>query len=77
MYTTNIILNTIEEVKKFVELANKYPFDIDLSYGKYTVNGKSIMGIFSLELSKTLVMQAECEETDEFVSALEPFIIKE
>ena len=46
-----IMLSAIEDVKKFVKLAMPAPFDIELHSGKYTVDGKSIMGIFSLDLS--------------------------
>jgi len=51
-----VMLNTIEDVKEFVTITNKYGFDCDLVSGRYAVDAKSIMGIFSLDLSKPLGM---------------------
>ena len=47
-------LVSIDDVKDFVKKANMYSYDIDLSLGKYTVDGKSIMGIFSLDLGREI-----------------------
>ena len=68
MYTAIISLSSIDVVKKFVNLANNYDFPINLHSEKYIVNGKSIMGIFSLDLSRELVVTFHCsdEETKEF-----------
>ena len=51
-----VMLYTIEDVKEFVNITNKYEFDCDLVSGRYAVDAKSIMGIFSLDLSKPLGM---------------------
>ena len=51
-----IKLDSIDEVKEFVALTNKCAFDIDLMSGRYAIDAKSIMGIFSLDLSKPLKM---------------------
>lgn len=61
MQKVNLMLDSIERVKTFVELISRYPFDADLVSGRYTVNAKSIMGIFSLDLSRpaTLVIHSE------------------
>ncbi len=68
-------LDSIDEVKEFVALTNKYPFDIDLISGRYAVDAKSIMGIFSLDLSKALklAVHAEGTEADEFLEEAEKF----
>ena len=63
MTTVKISLATIEDVKKFVNTVGKYDFDVDLVSGKYQVDGKSIMGIFSLDLSKPIDMRI-VDETD-------------
>lgn len=47
MKTVTVKLNTIDAVKNFVNIVSKYPFDIDLTSGRYVVDAKSIMGIFS------------------------------
>ncbi len=60
-----ILLDSVEKVKKFVNLAAAFPCDMDLKSGRYTVDAKSIMGIFSLDLSKPLkleILSPECED---------------
>ena len=77
MKTTNIILNTINDVKLFVNIVSKYDFDVDLVSGRYAIDAKSIMGIFSLDLSKPidLNIHADAGRMDEIVNALTPYII--
>lgn len=50
MKKMKISLSSIEDVKEFVALTNSYSFDSDLVSGRYAVDAKSIMGIFSLDL---------------------------
>lgn len=54
MLKANIKLNSIDKVKEFVNIASNHIEDIDLMSGKYIIDAKSIMGIFSLDLSKVL-----------------------
>ena len=54
MKKMKISLGSIEDVKEFVALTNSYSFDSDLVSGRYAVDAKSIMGIFSLDLSKPI-----------------------
>ena len=54
MNSFNIALGSINDVKDFVNIVSKYPVDIDLTSGRYVVDAKSIMGIFSLDLSKPI-----------------------
>lgn len=61
MLEKTIILKDFEAVKKFVDIANEKPYDIELLSGKYIVNAKSIMGVFSLDLTKPLVMVAHTD----------------
>ena len=49
-----IKLKTIDDVKEFVNICSKYDVDIDVKQGKFTVDGKSILGIFSLNLIEGL-----------------------
>ena len=51
-----IKLDTINDVKNFVNIVSKYDFDVDLVSGRYAVDAKSIMGIFSLDLAKSIKM---------------------
>ncbi len=65
MVTANIRLVTISDIRDFVNIAAKYDFDIDLKSGRYVVDAKSIMGIFSLDLMKPIELTAEIENADE------------
>lgn len=69
-------LNSIDEVKEFVALTNKCAFDIDLMSGRYAIDAKSIMGIFSLDLAKPLkmIVHADGERTADFVDEAAKFI---
>lgn len=62
MKELKVMLGTIEDVKEFVNITNRYQFDCDLVSGRYAVDAKSIMGIFSLDLSKPLDMVIHGEE---------------
>lgn len=73
MKTVDIMLNSISDVKNFVGIVSKYDFDIDLTSGRYVVDAKSIMGIFSLDLTKHIKLSAN--GTDEFFEEIRPFIV--
>lgn len=75
MKTCKIMLNTINDVKNFVELANRYDFDVDLVSGRYAVDAKSIMGIFSLDLTKPIQVEAHTEsDSTKFFEDIKNFI---
>ncbi|MGN1421782.1 MAG: HPr family phosphocarrier protein [Oscillospiraceae bacterium] len=78
MEEIKVTLGSIEAVKEFVALTNSYPFDIDLVSGRYAVDAKSIMGIFSLDLSKalTLVVHADGAESEPFLEMAAKFAAK-
>lgn len=75
MKKMRIMLDTIEDVKEFVAQTNKYSFDSDLVSGRYAVDAKSIMGIFSLDLSKALefVVHDDGAQADELLDAVMKF----
>ena len=75
MKNFNIMLHSINDVKTFVNSVNKYDFDVDLTSGRYVVDAKSIMGIFSLDLSKPIKVEVYSEEVGEFMNEMKPFII--
>lgn len=56
MKKIQITLNSIDKVKRFVNLVNRYDSDFDLVSGRYVIDAKSIMGIFSLDLSKPITL---------------------
>lgn len=76
MVSVNVMLSTITDVKKFVDVVSKYDFEIDLTSGRYVIDAKSIMGIFSLDLSKPIKMDAHCEAGSKFLDDVKPFIVK-
>ncbi len=76
MKSVKITLAMAEHVKQFVNTVSKFPYDIDLRSGRFLVDAKSLLGIFSLDLSKTLVLEIHNDNCDELLSELNPFIIK-
>lgn len=72
--TLHIMLSSINDVKNFVNIVNKYDCEIDLTSGRYVVDAKSIMGIFSLDLTKPIKMEIHAENTDAIVDELKPYI---
>lgn len=78
MKTVQISLNSIDKVKSFVNEITKFDNDFDLVSGGYVIDAKSIMGIFSLDLSKPIELNvhAEGSVTDDILSALAPYIIQ-
>ncbi len=73
MLEKTIILKSFEDVKKFVDIANEKSYDIELLSGKYIVNAKSIMGVFSLDLTKPIVMVAHTDTHAELLRQVAPF----
>ena len=63
------------KVKDFVKKANNLDYDVDLSLGKYTVDAKSIMGIFSLDLSREIELTVHSDSAD-FLGEIEKYVIK-
>ncbi len=74
MNTFEIMLNSINDVKNFVNTVSKYDYEIDLTSGRYVVDAKSIMGIFSLDLSKPIKMEIHHPDCGDLVDELKPFI---
>ncbi len=77
MKSIQIRLATIADVRDFVNIVAKSDCDIDLASGRYVVDGKSIMGIFSLDLLAPITLTAHTEDTDELFAAIEKFVINE
>ena len=75
MKTFNLLLNSINDVKDFVNIVSKYDFDVDLTSGRYIVDAKSIMGIFSLDLTKPIKVEVHDDNCDKFIKELEKFMV--
>ncbi|MCC2124643.1 MAG: HPr family phosphocarrier protein [Lachnospiraceae bacterium] len=76
MKTVHISLNSIDKVKAFVNEITKFDNDFDLVSGRYVIDAKSIMGIFSLDLSKPIELNIHSEtNVDEILNILAPYIV--
>ena len=76
MFETMVELKAINDVKDFVNTVMLFNYDIDLVSGRYAIDAKSIMGIFSLDLSKAIKLQAHIDEPEKLIAALDKFIVK-
>ena len=76
MKTLKISLNSIDKVKSFVNDLTKFDTDFDLVSGRYVIDAKSIMGIFSLDLSKPIDLNIHAEDNvDEVLEVLKPYMV--
>lgn len=76
MKTVQISLNSIDKVKSFVTDITKFDYDFDLVSGRYVIDAKSIMGIFSLDLSKPIDLNIHTEDgAAEIMEALKPYLM--
>lgn len=72
-----ISLDSIAEVNAFANMIAHFTSEIDLSSGRYIVNAKSIMGIFSLDLSKPIELNIHAEDdVDTILDVLKPYVIE-
>lgn len=76
MKTVQISLNSIDKVKSFVNDLSKFDADFDLVSGRYVIDAKSIMGIFSLDLSKPIDLNIHSTDNiDDIMKTLQPYIV--
>ena len=76
MTTVSICLDSIDKVKSFVNEITKFDSDFDLISGRYVIDAKSIMGIFSLDLSKPIDLNIHAEDSaEEVLETLKPYMI--
>ena len=69
-----VTLPTLEDVKSFSRLANQHDCEIDVCTGRYVVNAKSIMGLFSLDLAKPIKMEVYSDDCPAFLEEVKPFL---
>ena len=78
MKTVKISLDSIDKVKTFVNDINRFNAEFDLVSGRYIIDAKSIMGIFSLDISRPIdlnIHNAEQDQLDEIMEALKPYLV--
>ena len=76
MTTTKIQLVGFADVQTFVNIISKFAYDIDLVSGRYIVDAKSIMGIYSLDLTSPIELRAHTEDAEEHFAQIEKYIVK-
>lgn len=76
MTTVQISLNSIEKVKSFVNDIARFDSDFDLVSGRYVIDAKSIMGIFSLDLSKPISLNIHADSDAEILETLKSYIVE-
>ena len=74
MIVKTVLLESTGDVKEFVNTVAKYDFEVDLVSGRYAVDAKSIMGIFSLDLSKPIQMNIHADDCSEFLAQIDSFV---
>ena len=77
MKTVRVCLDSIDKVKGFVNDISRFNTDFYLISGRYVIDAKSIMGIFSLDLSKPIELTIhESDEIDEILKVLQPYVVE-
>ena len=74
MKSVQIRLSLVENVNKFVNIVSHYPFEMDLRAGRHVVDAKSILGIFSLDLSRPITLEIYSDDCDKLLKEIEPFL---
>lgn len=74
MKNLTIQLSSIQDVREFVDVVTRYDMEIDLTSGRYIVDAKSIMGIFSLDLMKPIGMTIHSDDCAELLNAVSKFV---
>ena len=77
MKSVMIRLSLVENVNKFVNIVSRYPFEMDLRAGRHVVDAKSILGIFSLDLSKPITLEIYSDECEALLEDIKPFLAEE
>ena len=77
MKSVMIRLSLVENVNKFVNIVSRYPFEMDLRAGRHVVGAKSILGIFSLDLSRPITLDIYSDDCGKLLEEIGPFVEKE
>ena len=77
MKSVMIRLSLVENVNNFVNIVTRYPYEMDLRAGRHVVDAKSILGIFSLDLSKPITLEIYSDDCGDLLDEIAPFVSKE
>ena len=75
MKSVMLKLSQAEEVKEFVNTVNRYDYEMDLRAGRHVVDAKSILGIFSLDLSKPISLEIYADQCDDLLQSIQRFTV--
>ena len=74
MKEVEIRLSLAENVKSFVNIVSRFDYEMDLQSGRHVVDAKSILGIFSLDLSKPITLEVYADDCDDLMNDIKPFL---
>lgn len=77
MLEFQVLLDTVDKVKRFVQTSSRFPYEVDVLSGRYVVDGKSIMGIFSFHLQEPLTVRVHGETADDLLAALGDLVLRD
>jgi len=75
MIKKSVSISSVKEVERFNHICSKFSCDVDLQAGKYYVDAKSIMGIFSLDLEQPLTLLVDSDDDIEVTEKFEEFLV--
>ena len=75
MKSVTLKLSQAEEIKEFVNTVNRYAYEMDLRAGRHVVDAKSILGIFSLDLSKPISLEVYSDDCADLMEDIKRFMI--
>ena len=74
MKSVSLRLSLVENVNQFVNIVSRYPYEMDLRAGRHVVDAKSILGIFSLDLSRPITLEIYGDDCEQLMEEIKPFI---
>ena len=77
MKSVMIRLSLVENVNNFVNIVTRYPYEMDLRAGRHVVDAKSILGIFSLDLSRPITLEIYSDDCNDLLEEIESFVAKD
>lgn len=78
MYKATVRFSSVEDAKDFVGICNEVDFKVELTANPYIIDAKSLMGLFSLDFSQPIALQAHCEEDGGlFAERIRPYLVTE
>lgn len=75
MIQSKVKFMAVKDIERFTEIANKYPFKIELKMDKYVLDAKSLMSLFCLELSKPIDMNLDTDDDAGFLQEVEDYLV--